>query len=88
MADWSASAPVYMVHQYLPALKTYRAIALDAGDQDPVPAGMQRLHELLDNYGIRHSLEIYPGDHVNRINERLTSKVLPFFAAQLAVTAK
>ena len=88
MADWSASAPVYMVHQYLPALKTYRAIALDAGDQDPVPAGIQRLHELLDNYGIRHSLEIYPGDHVNRINERLTSKVLPFFAAQLAVTAK
>ena len=86
MADWSASAPVFMVHQYLPALKTYRAIALDAGDQDPVPAGIQRLHELLDNYGIRHSLDIYPGDHVNRIDARLTSKVLPFFAEQLAST--
>jgi enterochelin esterase-like enzyme len=88
MADWSASGPMFMVHQYLPALKTYRAIVLDAGDQDPVPAGIQRLHELLDNYGIRHSLDIYPGDHVNRINERLTSKVLPFFAGQIAVTAK
>ena len=88
MAAWSASAPVFMVHQYLPALKTYRAIVLDAGDQDPVTTGIQRLHELLDNYGIHHSFEIYPGDHVNRIDERLRSKVLPFFAEQLAVTAK
>ncbi len=46
MADWSASGPMFMVHQYLPALNTYRAIVLDAGDQDPVPAGIQRLHEL------------------------------------------
>ena len=88
MADWSASAPLYMLHQYLPALKTYRAIVLDAGDQDPVTTGIQRVHELLDNYGIRHSLDIYPGDHVNRINERLTSKVLPFFAEQLAGNPK
>jgi hypothetical protein len=72
-----------MVHQYVPALKTYHAIAFEAGDQDPVPAGIQRLHEILDGYGIKHSLEIYAGDHVNRINERLTSKVMPFFAEQL-----
>lgn len=88
MADWSAGAPVYMLHQYLPALKTYRAIVLEAGDQDPVTTGIQRLHELLENYGIRHSLDIYPGDHVNRIDERLTAKVLPFFAEQLAGSAK
>jgi S-formylglutathione hydrolase len=88
MAAWSASAPVYMLHQYLPALKTYRAIVIDAGDQDPVTTGIPRLHELMENYGIRHSFEIYPGDHVNRIGERLTSKVLPFFAEQFAVAAK
>ena len=88
LADWTANGPVFMVHQYLPALKTYRAIALDSGDQDPVPARLQRLHELLDNYGIRHSFDIYPGDHVNRIDERLTSKVLPFFAEQLAADKK
>lgn len=84
LADWGANGPNFMVHQYLPALKTYHAIAFEAGDQDPVPAGVQRLHEILDGYGISHSLEIYPGDHVNRIDERLTSKVLPFFAEQLS----
>jgi enterochelin esterase-like enzyme len=88
LADWTANGPVFMVHQYLPALKSYRAIALDSGDQDPVPARIQRLHELLDNYGIRHSIDIYPGDHVNRIDERLSSKVLPFFAEQLAADKK
>ena len=88
LANWTANGPVYMVHQYLPALKSYRAIALDTGDQDPVSAGIQRLHQLLDDNGIRHSFDIYPGDHVNRVDERLTSKVLPFFAERLAVDQK
>ena len=33
---------------------------------------------------IAHTAETYGGDHVNHIDERLASKVLPFFSAHLA----
>jgi S-formylglutathione hydrolase FrmB len=83
-AAWAANAPVTMLHQYIPALKTYRAIAIDSGDKDAMIAPASRqLHELLDRYSIAHDFEIYDGDHLNRIERRLTDKVLPFFATHL-----
>jgi enterochelin esterase-like enzyme len=84
VAEWTANAPLAMLHQYLPALKNYRGLAVDAGDEDRMIAStVQRLHELLDGYGLPHEFEIYPGDHVNRIEKRLTTKVLPFFDSRL-----
>jgi S-formylglutathione hydrolase len=83
-AAWAANAPITMLHQHIPALKSYRAIAIDSGDKDGMIAPTtRRLHELLDGYSIRHDFEIYDGDHLNRIEERLTRKVLPFFAGHL-----
>jgi S-formylglutathione hydrolase len=83
-ARWNANAPVIMLHQHLPALRTYRAIGIESGDQDPVAIeGSKRLHELLDGYSIKHGFEVYEGDHVNRIHERLTTKLMPFFDTQL-----
>ena len=85
LAEWTANAPLAMLHQYLPALKSYRGLAFDAGDQDqPIASTVERLHELLSGYGLQHEFEIYPGDHVNRIDKRLTTKVLPFFGSRLA----
>ena len=73
-----------MFHQYLPALKSYRAIAIDAGDKDlSIAPAVTRMHVLLDSYSIEHDYEIYDGDHVNHIAERLTKKVLPFFGRHL-----
>jgi enterochelin esterase-like enzyme len=84
LARWSANAPVIMLHQYLPALRSYHAIGLETGDKDFVAVeGAKRLHELLEGYSIAHAYDVYDGDHVNRIHERLISKLMPFFSAQL-----
>jgi enterochelin esterase-like enzyme len=81
---WNANMPTVMAHQYLPALRSYKAIGLEAGEKDPVSAeGTKQLHALLENYSIAHGYESYDGDHLNRIHERITTKLLPFFAAHL-----
>jgi S-formylglutathione hydrolase len=84
VAKWAANAPLTMVHQYIPAMRSFNAIAVDAGDMDVAIAGtVRRLDAILNEYGIAHKAEIYVGDHTNRIDERLETKVLPFFTAHL-----
>jgi S-formylglutathione hydrolase FrmB len=84
VARWAANAPLAMVHQYIPSLKQYDAIAVDAGDKDVgIAATVRALDRILTDYGIAHDAEIYDGDHVNRIGQRLETKVLPFFSAHL-----
>jgi S-formylglutathione hydrolase len=84
VAKWAANAPLTMVHQYIPAMRSFEAIAVDAGDMDVAIAGtVRRLDQTLDEYGIAHIAEIYSGDHTNRVDERLETKVLPFFSAHL-----
>jgi hypothetical protein len=41
------------------------------------------LDRVLGDYGIAHTTELYEGDHVNRVEERLEKKVLPFFSQHL-----
>jgi S-formylglutathione hydrolase FrmB len=88
-AEWAANAPLAMIHQYVPNLKKYKAIAIDAGNNDKRIADTVRtLDKILTDYGIRHEFEIYEGDHVNQVATRLETKVLPFFAANLSFMAK
>lgn len=89
IAKWSANAPLAMVDQYLPNLKKIRAIAFDAGDQDTgIAATSRTLNRMLNDYGVEHFFEIYPGDHVNRIGQRIESNVIPFFQKNLKFTGK
>jgi hypothetical protein len=44
----------------------------------------RQLNESLTRLDIANSLEIYDGDHGNRVGERFVSKVLPFFSKQLS----
>jgi len=84
LARWTANAPNVMLHQYLPALRSYQAIGIEAGEQDQAAIdGSKQLHALLLSYSISHDYETYAGDHVNRIQERITTRLLPFFAAHL-----
>jgi len=84
LTRWAANSPLVTVHQRIPALKSYRAVAIDAGDKDTgIAANVREFHEVLESYGITHAYEIYDGDHVNRIEQRLTDKVMPFFSEQL-----
>ncbi len=86
-AKWAANAPLAMVDQYIPNLRRLKAIAFDAGTQDrSIAAGIQTLDGILTNYAISHTFEIYEGDHVNRIAERIETKALPFFSNNLSFT--
>jgi S-formylglutathione hydrolase FrmB len=85
VAEQAANAPIALFHAYLPALRSYRALVVDSGDKDAfIAPTVTQMHALLDEYGIAHGYEIYDGDHLNRIHERLVSKVLPFFGEQFA----
>lgn len=39
---------------------------------------MRTLDEMLNGYNLPHMFEIYEGNHVNRIADRVEAKVLPF----------
>ncbi|MGE5644479.1 MAG: alpha/beta hydrolase [Acidobacteriota bacterium] len=83
-AKWTANAPLAMIDQFIANLRQYRGIAMDAGTRDREIAGtVEQLDKVLSDYDIAHVSEIYEGDHVNRIAERLEKKALPFFAAHL-----
>lgn len=82
-ARWIANSPLVMLDQHAPALKSMKAIALDVGDRDPFVTTNRQLAELLARIGVAPTLEIYDGDHGNRIRERFETKVLPFFSRQL-----
>ena len=83
-AQWVANSPLVMVGQYGPALASMRAIALDVGDKDPFVTTNRQLADALARVGAHPTLEVYDGDHGNRIRERFETKVLPFFSERLA----
>ena len=83
-AKWSANAPLAMVDQYIANLRKMTAIAFDAGDADTSIATIRVLDKNLNDYGVKHDFEIYKGDHLNRIAERIELKMVPFFTKALA----
>jgi enterochelin esterase-like enzyme len=88
-AKWAANAPLAMVDQYIAELRQVKAIAMDAGTKDqPIASTVETLHELLMRYDIPHTSELYDGDHVNRVAERIQTKALPFFAEHLDFSQK
>lgn len=86
-AKFTANAPLAFVDQYIGNLKQYRAIAMDVGDQDGLRFDATKLHEVLDNYGIKNSFEIYSGTHTSRVADRFQNHVMPFFSKNLCFEA-
>jgi enterochelin esterase-like enzyme len=83
-AAWTANAPTAMLGQYVANLKQTRFIAFDVGLQDGLVRENRVLDQLLTDYSIAHTFETYEGDHVNKIGERLETKVLPYFTRILS----
>ncbi len=84
IAAWAANAPLAMVYQSIPNLETYDAIAFDAGDRDVGIAGtVKSLDRILTEFGVKHVAQIYEGNHVDHIQQRLESHVMPFFSEHL-----
>lgn len=90
-AKWRAAFPVAQVAKSRDALLALRVpLRIDYGfeDQFPhIPPGVRMFVDSLAAYGIPHRLDAYLGDHRNRIRERMTRIVLPFFSAALSGTA-
>ena len=88
LAKWAANAPLAFVDQYVGNLRQYRAIAIEAGDQDMTKIDAGKLHDVLDKYGIANSFEVYPGDHTNKVADRFQNHVLKFFSENLSFQDK
>jgi enterochelin esterase-like enzyme len=84
-AKWAANAPLAMIDQYVLNLRKLQAIAVDVGAQDePIASTVRTLDQILSSYNIPHKFEIYEGNHINRIAERVETKTLPFFSQNLS----
>ncbi|MEX1185885.1 MAG: alpha/beta hydrolase-fold protein [Gemmatimonadaceae bacterium] len=78
--------PLALIPRSAPALRRL-AIALDAGAQDgfpDIPANVRAVDSLLTAMGIAHEAEIYQGGHVDKVRERIVTRVLPFFSRALS----
>ena len=61
-----------------------RGVALDAGDQDGfITVSTSALHQVLERHKVPHFSEIYPGNHLSGIAQRIETKVMPFFSERL-----
>ena len=87
LAKWAANAPLASVDQYVGQLRQYRGIAIDVGDRDGLRVDAAKLHEVLDEYGIENSFEVYPGTHTSRVADRFQNQVIPFFNQHLCFHA-
>ena len=87
LAKWTANAPLAFIDQYIGNLRRYRAIAIDVGDQDHLRVDTEKLHDVLDKYGIANSFEVYSGTHTSRVADRFQNHVIPFFSKNLCFQA-
>jgi S-formylglutathione hydrolase FrmB len=83
LAKWAANAPLAFLDQYISNLRTYKAIAIDVGDQDNLRVDTAKLHEALDQNGIANTFEQYSGTHTSAVADRFQNHVMPFFSRTL-----
>lgn len=82
-AKWMANSILPMMGQYIPNLKSYKAIQFDVGTEDGLLEQNRNLDRALSQADIEHSFVTYEGDHNNRIAERIEQHLLPFFSQHL-----
>lgn len=87
LAKWAANAPLAFIDQYIDNLRQYHAIAIDVGDKDGLRTDTEKLHGVLDKYGIANSFEEYSGTHTSAVADRFQNHVMPFFSKNLCFTS-
>lgn len=86
LAKWAANAPLAFVDQYIWALKRYKAISMDVGDQDGLRVDAKKFHEIMEANGIPNAFEVYSGTHTSAVADRFQNHVMPFFSTNLCFT--
>lgn len=87
----AASLPVNMVAPLLANILKLRAIFIEYGAQENfshIVAGAQDLSRMLSQAGVSHTLEVFQGDHVDHLVERINGHLLPWTAHQFASPAQ
>jgi pimeloyl-ACP methyl ester carboxylesterase len=84
-AKWIELSPMKFVPHYAANLRRM-AVAFDAGRQDAlkdIPISVTMLDSALTSLGIKHTAELYDGDHMQRIRSRIETHAMPFFSQVL-----
>jgi len=80
---WLKHDPLTMLDSYKTNLLSLKKIQLDCGTLDGLISVNRALSQALNDAGISHVFEEYPGYHGNKIRQRMETKVLPFFSEEL-----
>jgi enterochelin esterase-like enzyme len=83
LTKWNANVPLATIDQFVPNLRTFKAIGIEVGLQDGLIGDNKTISDVLTRYGIDHVYETYEGNHVNKVAERYETRVLPFFSREL-----
>ena len=83
-ARWLENSLIPMLEKSGSNLKRYTAVKFDVGTMDNLLGANQQVDLAMTKLGIAHMFETYEGDHNGKIAERLETRVLPFFSANLA----
>jgi S-formylglutathione hydrolase len=90
VARWDSHIPALMVPRFRDNLLRLRAIQFDMGLQDRLvpPSQVMALDTAFALAAIPHVFETYAGGHVDRVRERLATRVFPFFSRALVFETK
>lgn len=85
LARWRQESILSVAGRHHRALRTVGALAIDVGDEDQYgfAAAARALDSLLTSFQVAHTFQVHKGHHSDRVQERLTSMVLPFFSHHL-----
>ena len=86
LAKWAANSPLALVASHVGALESFDAIGSDVGTEDGLIRDDTLISEELNKFGIDHIFETYEGTHTDKIGQRFSEVVLPFFAEHLDMT--
>jgi enterochelin esterase-like enzyme len=83
IAKWANNSPLAMVASHVGELRSFDAIGADVGNRDGLVADDTLIHRELERFGVAHEWEVYEGTHTDKIGQRFSEVVLPFFARHL-----
>jgi S-formylglutathione hydrolase len=86
-AKWKSKMPLYMVDENKQNLLKLRGIFIDYGQKEEfahIQTGVRHFSAALAERGIPHIFEVYEGGtHVNKIRQRMETRVFQFFSEKL-----
>jgi S-formylglutathione hydrolase FrmB len=85
LKKWEANRPLNTLDQNIFNIRMLHAVAFDAGTSDKgIAASITVLDKELKKYGIVHTFELYDGNHIDHVAERIETKMLGFFGHNLS----